>query len=62
MASPLLASFTWAKQMTNAEDEIGQFNDGPQDAFNLQERILHCLDAAADISGYQLRLRAAVRI
>ncbi len=29
----LLGSFTYAKQMTNAEDEIGQFNDGPQDAY-----------------------------
>ena len=25
----MLTSFTYAKQMSNAEDEIGQFNDGP---------------------------------
>lgn len=31
-----LTSFTYAKQMSNAEDEIGQFNDGPQDTYSLQ--------------------------
>ena len=32
----MLTSFTYAKQMSNAEDELGQFNDGPQDAYTLQ--------------------------
>lgn len=30
----LLTSFTWAKQMTNAEAALGQFNDGPQDTYS----------------------------
>ena len=39
----LLGSFTYAKQMTNAEDEIGQFNDGPQDAYSLQGEYANAL-------------------
>ncbi|MGB6689110.1 MAG: carboxypeptidase-like regulatory domain-containing protein [Terracidiphilus sp.] len=30
----LLTSFTYAKQMTNAEVVVGPFNDGPQDAYS----------------------------
>jgi hypothetical protein len=40
----LLTSFTYAKQMSNAEDEIGQFNDGPQDAYSLQGEYANALD------------------
>ena len=40
----LLGSFTYAKQMTNSEDEIGQFNDGPQDAYGLQGEYSNALD------------------
>jgi hypothetical protein len=39
----LLTSFTYAKQMSNAEDEIGQFNDGPQDAYSLQGEYANAL-------------------
>jgi hypothetical protein len=40
----LLTSFTYAKQMTNAEDEIGQFNDGPQDTYSLQGEYSNAMD------------------
>jgi hypothetical protein len=40
----VLTSFTYAKQMTNAEDEIGQFNDGPQDQFTKQGEYTVALD------------------
>ena len=40
----LLTSFTWAKQMTSAEDEISQFNDGPQDTYGRQGEYTVALD------------------
>lgn len=40
----LLTSFTYAKQMSNAEDEIGQFNDGPQDAYSLGGEYSNAMD------------------
>ncbi len=39
----MLASFTYAKQMSNAEDEIGQFNDGPQDTYSLGGEYVNAL-------------------
>jgi len=39
----LLTSFTYAKQRTNAEDEIGQFNDGPQDTYSRQGEYSNAL-------------------
>jgi Carboxypeptidase regulatory-like domain len=39
----LLASFTYAKQMSNAEDVLGQFNDGPQDAYTTQGEYSNAL-------------------
>ena len=40
----MLTSFTYAKQMSNAEDEIGQFNDGPEDTFSRQGEYSNALD------------------
>jgi hypothetical protein len=40
----VLTSFTWAKQMTTAEDEISQFNDGPQDTYGRQGEYTTALD------------------
>jgi hypothetical protein len=40
----LLTSFTWAKQMSTAEDEISQFNDGPQDTYGRQGEYTTALD------------------
>jgi len=39
----LLTSFTYAKQMSTAEDEIGQFNDGPQDTYGRQGEYSNAL-------------------
>jgi hypothetical protein len=40
----LLTSFTWAKQMSTAEDELSQFNDGPQDTYGRQGEYTVALD------------------
>ena len=40
----VLASFTWAKQMSTAEDELSQFNDGPQDTYGRQGEYTVALD------------------
>jgi len=40
----LLTSFTWAKQMTTAEDEINQFNDPTQDTYGRQGEYTTALD------------------
>ena len=40
----ILTSFTYAKQMTTAEDEISQFNDGPQDTYGRQGEYTTALD------------------
>jgi hypothetical protein len=38
-----LTSFTYAKQLTNAAAELGQFDDGPQDAYSLQGEYANSL-------------------
>lgn len=40
----VLTSFTWAKQMSTAEDELSQFNDGPQDTYGRQGEYTVALD------------------
>jgi hypothetical protein len=40
----VLTSFTWAKQMSTAEDELSQFNDGPQDTYGRQGEYTTALD------------------
>jgi hypothetical protein len=40
----VLTSFTYAKQMSTAEDEISQFNDGPQDTYGRQGEYTTALD------------------
>ena len=40
----VLTSFTWAKQMSTAEDEISQFNDGPMDTYSREGEYTTALD------------------
>ncbi len=40
----VLTSFTYAKQMTTAESELSQFNDGPQDTYGRQGEYTTALD------------------